>query len=79
MDEETEEKSRKFHKLLHNIKENRENRMNYSKKVNENDGESDMTFLPLFMKSNTDKSEDDPNLNRDWESIDPNTALGLLQ
>jgi hypothetical protein len=31
------------------------------------------------MKSSSQKGEDDVNMQKDWESIDPNTALGLLQ
>ena len=65
--------------MLKNIKENQEKRYNYFEKSNESDRSNETSFLPLFMRSNSYKDEDDENMQRNWDGIDPNTALGLLQ
>lgn len=64
--------------ILDNIKENKKKRIEYYNKLTEADDDNE-SFLPLFMKSSSHKAEDDTNMQKDWESIDPNTALGLLQ
>jgi hypothetical protein len=69
----------RFSLIRESNRENRQKRFDYYNKINEADDDDDQSFLPLFMKSSSQKGEDDVNMQKDWESIDPNTALGLLQ
>lgn len=60
-------------------KKNYEERLEYLKSKQKEEFNEESYFLPLFMKSIKHSSDDVYNMKRDWDSIDPNTALGLLQ
>jgi len=54
-------------------------RVEYLKNKEELEIDEEPHFLPLFMKSLNSSSYNTYNIKNDWDSIDPNTALGLLQ
>jgi hypothetical protein len=56
-----------------------EERIEFLKNKGELEKDEQPNFLPLFMKSLNSKTNNSWNIKRDWDDIDPNAALGLLQ